>query len=111
MGSETPSGPMIRILRELKRHAEAAGLAARVVQTSRSTPPVLVLVNPEARQLSQEIGCRERGADDWWLHWSWGDPIARADDPAAAMTAIRRVLGHRGAGTAARTPPPDGDRT
>jgi hypothetical protein len=99
MDHETPSGTISRILQELKRHAEAAGLAARVVQTTRSTPPVLVLVNPDVRQLSEEIACRERDAGDWWLHWSWGDPIARADDPAAAMVAIRRVLEHRDTGT------------
>ncbi|MCW2944570.1 MAG: hypothetical protein JWR24_1287 [Actinoallomurus sp.] len=95
MSHETPSGTTLRILQELKRHAEAAGLAGRVVQTTRSKPPVLVLVNPDARQLSEEISCRERGANDWWLHWSWGDPIGRATDTAGALAAIRRVLGTR----------------
>jgi hypothetical protein len=99
MGHETQSGTMIRILQELKRHAEATGLTARVVQTTRSAPPILVLVNPDVRQLSEEITCRERGAGDWWLHWSWGDPFARADDPTAAMAAIRRVLGCHSPGT------------
>jgi hypothetical protein len=92
MGEETTAGTALRLLHDLKRHAGADGLACRVVQTTRNSSPVLVLVNPEARQLSEEISCREL-AGVWWLFWSWGDPIVRATETAAAMAAIRRVLG------------------
>ncbi|MEV0398852.1 hypothetical protein [Actinoallomurus sp. NPDC050550] len=94
MGEEIATETMLRHLRSVRKHAEEAGLLGRVVQTTRSKPPVLVLVNPEARQLSEEISCREL-AGVWWLHWSWDDPIARAVDMAGAMAAIRRVLGVR----------------
>jgi hypothetical protein len=93
MGSETPAGTTIRLLQDLKQRAEAAGLVGRVVQTARTTPPVLVVINPHSRSLSEEISCRERGDGDWWLFWSWGDPICRADDLEHATAAVRRVVG------------------
>jgi hypothetical protein len=70
MGSETPAGRTIRHLQELKQRAEETGLVGRVVQTSRTTPPVLVVINPYSRSLSEEITCRERGDGGWWLYWS-----------------------------------------
>lgn len=94
MSEEIATEPIVRHLQNVRRHAEEAGLLGRVVQTMRSKPPVLVLVNPEVRQLSEEIHCDEI-AGVWWLRWSWGDPITRATDTADAMAAIRRVLGVR----------------
>ncbi|GAA4631331.1 hypothetical protein GCM10023196_060340 [Actinoallomurus vinaceus] len=92
MDDETTMGMALQLLNELKREAETVGLACRVIQTTRSSPPVLVLVNPEARQLSEEISCREL-AGVWWLYWSWGDAIGRASDKGNIIVAIRRVLG------------------
>ncbi|MCO5970140.1 hypothetical protein [Actinoallomurus soli] len=95
MGNETPAGTMIRLLQNLQRRAEENGLAGRVVQTSRAHPPVLVLINPDIHQLSEEISCKEVNPGDWWLYWSWGGQIGRATDVTGAVAAIRRVLGTR----------------
>jgi hypothetical protein len=95
MGKETTTGTMIRLLQNIRKCAEASGLAGRVVQTTRAHPPVLVLVNPDVRQLSEEISCKELAPGDWWLYWSWGGQIGPAIDTAGAIAVIRRVLGTR----------------
>ncbi|GAA0347185.1 hypothetical protein NE235_10240 [Actinoallomurus spadix] len=92
MGSETPAGTMIRLLQDIRKSAEENGLTGRVVQTSRSHPPVLVLINPDVHQLSEEISCKESSPGDWWLYWSWGGRIGRATDVSGAIAVIRRVL-------------------
>jgi hypothetical protein len=92
MGEETPAGTMIRHLQNVKKCAEETGLVGRVVQTDRARPPVLVVINPYAHAMSEEIACSLRDDGDWWLHWSWGEPICRADDLDAAAAAVRRVV-------------------
>lgn len=95
MGEETVAGSVIRHLHEVRKRTEEAGLLGRVVQTSRSRPPVLVVVNPDAGRLSEEITCEKRGDGEWWLMWSWGDPICRAEDTDGAAAAVLRVVGGR----------------
>jgi hypothetical protein len=95
MGREIVTGTVIRHLHEVRKRAEEAGLLSRVVQASRSMPPVLVVVNPDAGRLCEEITCVRRGDGEWWLTWSWGDPICRADDVDGAAAAVLRVVGGR----------------
>jgi hypothetical protein len=94
MGTETPTGTTIRLLQNLKARTEALGLVGRIVQTGRTVPPVLVVINPYSDAMSEEIGCAERDGD-WWLFWSWGEPICRATDLEYAVRAVRRVVGGR----------------
>jgi hypothetical protein len=53
-----------------------------------------VVINPYSDAMSEEIGCAERDGD-WWLFWSWGEPICRATDLEYAVRAVRRVVGGR----------------
>jgi hypothetical protein len=94
MGTETRAGMTIRLLQDLKTHVEAIGLVGRVVQTSTAQPPVLVVINPYSDSMSEEISCGERDGD-WWLFWSWGEPICRAWDVEYAARAMRGVVGGR----------------
>jgi hypothetical protein len=94
MGTETQAGATIRLLQTLKPHVEAVGLVGRIVQTSTAEPPVLMVINPYSDSLSEDVGCGERDGD-WWLFWSWGEPICRAGDVEYAARALRRVVGGR----------------
>jgi hypothetical protein len=95
MDTETPIEATIRLLQDLKTHAEGIGLVGRVVQTGQTDPPVLMVINPYSGSLSEEIGCKERAEGEWWLYWSWGDPICRAGDFEHATRAMQRVVGDR----------------
>jgi hypothetical protein len=48
-----------------------------------------------AARLVEDIGAERDRDGVWWLLWSWGERICRADDIPAALASIARVLALR----------------
>ncbi|WP_344592723.1 hypothetical protein [Actinomadura vinacea] len=48
-----------------------------------------------AARLVEDIGAERDRDGAWWLLWSWGERICRADDIPAALASIARVLAIR----------------
>lgn len=79
-------------LEQLVAQLDAQGLVARVIRT-RSGPPFLRVVNPEAASLSENVTCAPiPEATGWYYWWSWGERMHQAEDPEGAAGKVVRVL-------------------
>jgi hypothetical protein len=76
-------------------HADLATLAAELatrgyqttLRTPAGAPPRLHVTNPHATALSDRVY-----AQNGTFYYSWGQPICTTTQPAAAATALARVL-------------------
>ena len=71
-------------------------LRVRAVQSTRAGPVSLHVLNPDASNLAEDIGCVSDKRGGWWFTWSWGDRIGPASDTNGAARAIGYVLGASG---------------
>jgi hypothetical protein len=77
-----------------KLAAELAGRGFDPVITTAGGRLVLVVSNPRALALSENIL-----ADSDWFWWSWEERIVPTEDVPGAADAIARVLAHASSGT------------
>lgn len=85
-------GRRLSYLELLLAQLDAQGLTARVIRT-RSGPPFLRVINPDAASLSETVTCAPiPEAADWYYWWSWGERMHQAEDPAGAAGKVVRVL-------------------
>ena len=73
-------------LAKLAAELTARGLLARLAVRP-GQPACLQVRNPQVARMTEQISAR----GEYFL-WSWQQPIARRDQPAAAAAAISRVL-------------------
>jgi hypothetical protein len=79
-------------LQRLSAALEATGDYAVRLMEYRTKPPELHIRRLGPARLTEDVGaeCDRDGA--WWLTWSWGERICRADDTSTALASIGRVL-------------------
>lgn len=82
-------------LRRLGDALDATGDYAVRLMEYRTKPPELHVSRKGAARLVEDIGAECDGDDVWWLLWSWGERMCRADDIPAALESIGRVLSVR----------------
>jgi hypothetical protein len=74
----------------LAERLQELGLHSRVRVTSRR-PPELIVVNPDAPVLTENIyAAPEKGI--WWFLWSWNEKIAPVAEADAVAARIHHVL-------------------
>ncbi|XVQ10006.1 hypothetical protein ACQP1W_47085 [Spirillospora sp. CA-255316] len=83
-------------LRRLGEALEATGDYTVRLMEHPTKPTELHIGRTGAARLVEDIGAERDGDGSWWLLWSWGERICRADDIPAALASIARVLAIRG---------------
>ncbi|MFC4912281.1 hypothetical protein [Actinomadura gamaensis] len=79
-------------LTTLGKALESTGNYSVRLLEHRAETPTLHVRRLGVARLSEDIGT-EPGEDDvWYLTWSWGERVCRADDIETAMTSIGNVL-------------------
>jgi hypothetical protein len=86
-GHEQPLASLHALASELR----SRGLSAEVRGAETPSPELRASAGQGTSALRERITCRITGGV-WEFCWSWGQPIAHADDPAAAAGVIAGAL-------------------
>jgi hypothetical protein len=93
-GSARPSAidPRHDYLKRLVTALEATGDYAVWLMEHRAKPPEVHISRLGAARLVEDVGAECDGDGSWWLTWSWGERICRAEEIPTALASIGRVL-------------------
>jgi hypothetical protein len=91
---ETAREEQIAYLTRLAGQLQVHEFRARLLAVAE---PCLKVTNPDCRDLSERVLCRQAADGSWCFWWSWHQPIGSVDDLSEVcgkiMTVLRSVSG------------------